>query len=255
MRYVAKPRNKIPRAFVEAATAEMNEVLPLFQRAKQKKPSYKYKAYRNAALVQVLEELFHKKCAYCESNYAATGYVEIEHYRPKSLYYWLAADWSNLLPACKRCNNGKLSKFPLVDSRMQARRKGDERRELPLLLNPSDPRKSRRPEKHLTFDADDGTIRPIVKRGQPSLIGSTSIEVYRLTRTDLSQLRKGWARRVKGHLMFCALAQRTGTAEEREAAYQGLKDLVEPTQPFSALTLHILQENGIKFPRQRRKKR
>lgn len=249
MIYVAKPRNKAPRTFLDAAREEMKQVVPLFRRPKGRKPKFEFRAYRNPELVQALEQLFHKKCAYCEANYSATGYLEVEHYRPKSLYYWLAADWSNLLPSCKRCNNGKLSKFPLVDPRKRARRKGGEKRETPLLLDPSDPMRARRPEKHLTFDVKDGAIRAVVKRGQPSAIATASIQVYRLARTDLSQLRKAWGMRVKNQVAFCKLARRTGTRAEREVAYQGLKDVLVPSQPFRALTLQVLRESGVRRTR------
>jgi len=243
--HVSRPR-KAPQAFLDAAREEMKQVVPLFRRAGGGKPKFAFRAYRTPELVRILEQLFFKKCAYCEGNYAATGYVEVEHYRPKSLYYWLAADWCNLLPSCKRCNNGKLSKFPLLDPRKQARRRGDEKRETPLLLDPCDPARTRRPERHLTFSLEDGTIQAVEMRGQPSAIGMASIEVYRLARPDLSQLRRDWAIRVKAQLRFCKLARRAGTAAEREAAYRGLKDLLEPTQPFRALTLAILRQSGVR---------
>lgn len=246
MIYVPKPRDKVPRAFLAAAREELKKVAPLFRLGQGRKPGIKFTAYRNKELVRVLEDLFYRKCAYCEANYAITGYLEVEHCRPKSLYPWLAADWSNLLPSCKRCNNGKLSKFPLVDPRKEAREKGQEKREMPLLLNPSDPAKARRPEKHLTFDVNDGAIRPVVNRGRPSPIGTTSIEVFRLARTELSQLRKAWRIRAENQVAFCKLARRTGNAAEREIAYQSLKDIVEPSQPFRALTLQVLHANGVK---------
>lgn len=60
-----------------------------------------------------LEKQFHGKCAYCETKY--TEYTQIEHYRPKSIYYWLAYEWSNLLPSCTKCNTKKGNKFPLIN--------------------------------------------------------------------------------------------------------------------------------------------
>jgi hypothetical protein len=65
---------------------------------------------------QQLAVLFHNKCAYCESNYAAVITGDVEHYRPKGRikasdkkaiwpgYYWLALTWENLLTSCKICN-------------------------------------------------------------------------------------------------------------------------------------------------------
>ncbi len=62
-----------------------------------------------------LEEQFNGKCAYCETKYLASSDTWIEHYRPKSDYYWLAYAWSNLLPACTKCNRSKKNKFPLIN--------------------------------------------------------------------------------------------------------------------------------------------
>ncbi len=62
-----------------------------------------------------LEEQFNGKCAYCETKYLATSDTWIEHYRPKSDYYWLAYEWSNLLPTCTKCNRSKSNKFPLIN--------------------------------------------------------------------------------------------------------------------------------------------
>jgi len=239
--YVAKPSRDAPAAFAAKARAELQEVLRLFGRGA--KPKYKFSAYRHPDLKSALTRLFQQKCAYCEANYAVTGNMEVEHYRPKSVYYWLAADWSNLLPSCNRCNNGKRSTFPLRDPRRQARKKGEEMREDPLLLDPSDPRPSRRPEHHLCFDTTTGSIQVIAVRGVASPLGQKSIEVYRLTRPALSAARRDWATRVRWHVENCRRAAR-GTPEAREFAYQGLKSFLDPAQPFRALTLQILRDNG-----------
>jgi hypothetical protein len=84
----------------------------------------------------LLKYKFHNKCAYCETK-AVQFYADAEHYRPKASvqvrerdselrpavcalpleggkaremkhpgYFWLAYNWRNLLPACKRCNSG-----------------------------------------------------------------------------------------------------------------------------------------------------
>jgi uncharacterized protein (TIGR02646 family) len=243
--YIAKHRGKAPKEFLDAARDEMKIVLPLFARAGNKLPKYKFKAYRNQYLKKILEQLFQAKCAYCEAPYNITGSMEVEHYRPKSLYYWLAADWSNLLPSCNHCNNGKRSKFPLRDPQKQAKKPGQEKREDALLLNPSDPRPARRPERHLTFNSQDGSIQAVAQRGAPSPLGSTSIDVYRLTHAGLSNARRDWATRLRWHITNCQKAM-NASAADREFAYEGLKSFLGPEQPFKALTLQILRETGFK---------
>ena len=78
--------------------------------------------WRNA--VTELRTLYKNKCAYCESaimppdnqndSNEIRKYFTIEHYRPKTFYYWLAYEWSNLLLLCKDCNSGKGDKFPFT---------------------------------------------------------------------------------------------------------------------------------------------
>jgi uncharacterized protein (TIGR02646 family) len=102
-----------------------------------------YSVYSDTIVREALKKMFHGKCAYCESKITAIYSGDIEHFRPKGGYnngagqplttpgyYWLAADWNNLLFACPFCNQtnthkisdngkiedfvqGKLNQFPL----------------------------------------------------------------------------------------------------------------------------------------------
>ncbi|MBY3101151.1 endonuclease [Rhizobium laguerreae] len=153
--------------------------------------AFEFARYKESAVKVELERLFHGKCAYCESFFASTQPVDVEHYRPKGEvegvadhpgYYWLAMDWSNLLPSCIDCNRrreqkapdvaigsivkllsggefdrtrkmslGKSSAFPLATERGRARNPEDTLiSEQRLLLDPTrdDPRA------HLTFHID-----------------------------------------------------------------------------------------------------
>lgn len=76
------------------------------------KGSFSFAAYKGDDVRHALVTLFHGKCAYCESRYDTTAPVDIEHFRPKGAvegidhpgYWWLAAEWTNLLPSCIDCN-------------------------------------------------------------------------------------------------------------------------------------------------------
>jgi hypothetical protein len=66
-----------------------------------------------------LEKLFCDKCAYCESKITPGFAWEVEHFRPKKSvaerpdhpgYYWLAYEWTNLLPSCTLCNQRRRDK-------------------------------------------------------------------------------------------------------------------------------------------------
>jgi uncharacterized protein (TIGR02646 family) len=120
--------------------------------------------YRDAEVKKALEKLFHDKCAYCETNITASSDWDVEHYRPKGRvaeradhtgYYWLAYEWTNLLPSCSHCNQrrkdqplfddpttgpaaGKGDQFPLRDETTRAMLPTDDLSlEEPLLLDPT----------------------------------------------------------------------------------------------------------------------
>ncbi|WP_417683970.1 hypothetical protein [Roseibium sp.] len=86
--------------------------------------SFDFSRYKSAAVKEALEQLFHGKCAYCESFYSSTQPVDVEHYRPKGKvedddahpgYWWLAMEWSNLLPSCIDCNRRRNQRTPMAD--------------------------------------------------------------------------------------------------------------------------------------------
>jgi hypothetical protein len=62
------------------------------------------------------EELFQEtewKCAYCESLREKHSEGAVEHFRPKSKYWWLACCYDNYLFACGICNSEKGNAFPV----------------------------------------------------------------------------------------------------------------------------------------------
>ena len=76
-------------------------------------PAFKFSAYAGENVRDALKEMFHNKCAYCESQIAGSNDTNVEHYRPKGGisgnddhpgYWWLAMDWSNLVLSCTHCN-------------------------------------------------------------------------------------------------------------------------------------------------------
>lgn len=69
--------------------------------------------YKQDDVKAALEKIYHNKCAYCEKN-VGDSFYHIEHYRPKSSYYWLAYSWDNLLLCCDKCNVYKRRKFEIA---------------------------------------------------------------------------------------------------------------------------------------------
>lgn len=67
------------------------------------------KHYRHDDIRNALKESSFNKCAFCEGIPAETGFAEVEHFHPKSIYTDKAFEWINLLYSCKACNNTKLN--------------------------------------------------------------------------------------------------------------------------------------------------
>lgn len=60
-------------------------------------------AFWKESKAQLLAESFNK-CAYCETPTRVVMYGDVEHFRPKSVYWWLAYSYENYLPSCGACN-------------------------------------------------------------------------------------------------------------------------------------------------------
>jgi hypothetical protein len=62
----------------------------------------------------------HGKCAYCEAPTAVVAHGDVEHFRPKSVYWWLAYCYDNYLFSCQICNQSfKGNEFPLEDETLR----------------------------------------------------------------------------------------------------------------------------------------
>lgn len=90
---------------------------------------------------QDLFERQHHKCCYCEKLQEQAKYRDVEHYRPKHRYWWLAWTWENLLFACIDCNREyKRDQFPLAPGCSALEfPEVPPGREVPLVIDPSDP--------------------------------------------------------------------------------------------------------------------
>ena len=181
-----------------------------------------FKIYKDKLLLEKLKEVCLGKCVYCESRFVHISPADVEHYRPKSAvnlftnrqdcpdeplgYYWLAADWNNLLLSCNRCNRGtyqavaeypnptilvkkvgKGTRFPVLKIHVK---RHDEvlDGECPLLLNPFS--ETTDPERYMKFHSD-GTIQAITPASDDEPpYGLYTIEVCGLHRKDLSDERR-----------------------------------------------------------------
>ncbi len=170
-------RTAPPKNLTRHAQRWKDELLAAIEQHQQggKKPSDTlWDKYNKPYVRKALHEMFHDKCAYCESKISHVAYPQIEHYRPKNenKYPHLTFDWQNLLLACAKCNGKeyKGDQFPLEDN--------DENK--PLLLNPCEDD----PAQYLYFEQARLASLAASKRG------AKTIEVLGLNRDELFDRRR-----------------------------------------------------------------
>lgn len=231
--------------------------------------SFDFSVYKDPEIKAALNDLFFGKCAYCESRIAAVAPADVEHYRPKGAvtlpdgsktklgYYWLAADWDNLLPSCIDCNrerhqegpdwdgvSGKANQFPLLDEAARATSPGDEVGERPDLLDPC----RDTPAEHLEF-FEEGGVRAAAPTGANSRRGEATIKVLGLDRQGLIEDRNDReliVERTLRHFKRAWLSlndnpQNAAAKEEVRKEKEELDRLVNPRSPYSGMARQRIQ--------------
>jgi len=132
--------------------------------------------YNSKDVQNELRKIYNNKCCFCESKEKKDNYTisfDIEHYRPKSKYYWLAFEWSNLLWSCQVCNrNYKKTQFPVknqihepnINSENWKANSLELLSEEPFLLNPE----IDDIEQHIEFNCN-GEIKGKTVRGEKTI--------------------------------------------------------------------------------------
>lgn len=249
MIYVDRSQVPVPEVLTSPrANAEREKIAKLLsgsrEHLEQTRIRFEPKIWLGAK--HALFELFHGKCAYCESE--IVGEVgEIHHFRPKSgvehsdgarshyYYAWLAYDWENLLLVCQSCNitHGKRSLFPVNGDRAPLLASVDECRktEKYALLDPC----FDRPEEHLTFE-ETGECLALSRRGK------ITIDVLNLNRSPLIQeRRKAWFE-LKATLTYWLLSQSVGHLTDLESLTRTLSK-----GPHTGLARVVLKEFAPEF--------
>jgi hypothetical protein len=190
------------------------------------------------AVKSELAAMQHHKCCYCEKREEQAKYRDVEHYRPKAPYWWLAWTWENLLFACIDCNREqKRDSFPLSpgDMRLVAEQAppGAER---PLVIDPSDPGED--PIREIAFRREKVQGRERwVPRGVTAR-GRKTIEVCGLDRPNLLDLYANHVVHVvrpKLEVFFAAHATESAQAAVR-AWDRAKRGLLARERPFRALS-------------------
>ncbi|HVS33459.1 MAG TPA: retron system putative HNH endonuclease [Thermoanaerobaculia bacterium] len=270
-------RGQAPKILVDpkGAKSERDKAARFYADPANAGKTYKFKIYSHDQVKEALTRLFGAKCAYCESRYAGTQPMDVEHFRPKGKvleddgtevrgYYWLASEWTNLLPSCIDCNRerrqwladigtvrsvGKGERFPLEKGCKRAAAPDEEKAERPLLLNPC----LEDPEKHFEF-TEDAIVRPSRGAGAVKERAQASIEVYALNRSGLVEERLQLLRLLQRR---AGMIESLMTIVDREDVPETIRTLVEdlithemdelrktcePGRPFSLMARQFIDD-------------
>jgi len=229
----------------ERLKKEVNAAIAHYSDPEKSKKAFKFRVYGHSQVKESLIKMGKGKCAYCESDILATYVGDIEHFRPKGEieelkatgnskpgYYWLAADWDNLLFSCRNCNQkskqttafveeaksmGKMNQFPLFDESKRVRSHEDdleEEEKVRLLLNPC----KENPEDYFKYDIESGVIQPKKRNEFLKQRAVSSIKVFALQRVPLVIERE------KKAILISAQMQRV------EEAFINYNDFVDDPQ-------------------------
>lgn len=146
--------------------------------------------YKTSDVKEKLNSLYHHKCAFCEDHAEQT---HVDHYRPKTDYYWLAYSWDNLICSCPTCNQFKTNDFAIKGKKAVPPKTTDDlsnvnilssqeydREEKPMLLNP---------ERDVLNDAFLFDMEGHIK-GNNNPRADYTIETCHLDRKDLVDARR-----------------------------------------------------------------
>lgn len=212
-----------------------------------------------------------EKCGFCEAPAKAVTHCDVEHFRPKSIYWWLGLCYDNYLLACEICNQkhkrdqypaARPLKGPRVSAATQDARidsivncfapdplnddarhtLADFERELraenPELISPY----FEDPELFFRWEADDVleevAIAPRAGRGRAKTRAESTIQILGLDREQLRKVRYQFYRPLDG---LC-LGVKTPIPASLRAMYQKvLREAMEDKHAFAAMNRYLVR--------------
>ena len=204
--------------------------------------------YKRKAVKDILLNMHHDKCCYCESKITTSAYLHVEHFRPKAAfrqghagkdeipgYYWLAYCWRNLLLACFDCNSTyKGAIFPLANPTRRARSHNDDiSRERRLFVNPAE----ENPRRHIRFQAD----LPVARTRK----GRHTIEGLGLRRPNLTETRLEWFNIVHRLIDMVKLKPSSDNRALQREARRLIAKAMKPDAKFSSMVLDLVASRGL----------
>ncbi len=199
--------------------------------------------YKIKDIKDALNKIYHGKCAFCEQSVEA---FHVEHFRPKSIYFWLAYSWDNLLYICPNCNTHKLDKFETLQSKAKFKAEDLKRihrlsviyqeEEEPLFIHPE-----QEDVEQLLHFKTDGTISSNDRRTQ------YTINTCKLNRPRLVEKRKrvydDFDKKYNDRLLRFFLTKKTSDLGKLTGLIEDFQeDNTKPTTEFLAFRRFILAD-------------
>lgn len=211
------------------------------------------------------------KCAYCECVTAVVAHGDVEHFRPKSAYWWLAYSYDNYTYACQVCNQSwKGDKFPISGTAVQPPIALPTSRPDPATLATlaaglcPDPACDNDADLRAHFAGEDADLPHPYLADTESLFGwraddvnrevllvargrgrasqravAAAVDVLGLNREELRRLRYVTYENVK---TWCLVIQTAAQPAVRKMAEEQLLKLAGSEYPFAGMTRHFLRE-------------
>jgi hypothetical protein len=213
----------------------------------------------------------HIKCAYCESV-AESQHGDVEHFRPKSAWWWLACCYDNFLLSCQICNQTyKGDKFPLRptgkprcepkirtthnDAKLQSllgtfapdplnvtpgrtltSYRADCTKEKPLLIHPY----QEKPEDFIIYEANAAlhSVKVLPRRSEHKARIEACEECFGINRESLCEQR--WQRYTILETAWKAWDQ--APVPQKSMIEPILAQLVSPTESFTGMARYFVRE-------------
>lgn len=263
MIYVDRKRVPIPEALLSAKAKQAQEDAKKFftqERAIRAQERFKFPVEILQRTKAALTQLFHGKCAFCESSVATIAPTDVEHFRPRrealgldgvsapDHYWWLVLDWDNLYLACQVCSQVyKRNFFPIAGPRGEFPSKGEAlSSENALLIDPC----RDRPERYLRF-RKDGLVESRIptetdrKRFQGHNRGQITIELLGLNRDELQNAR----RRALDPILVLWRTLHSPVAEPiRERTLAVLRQAILPSVEYAGAVRQVIAQHIEELP-------
>jgi uncharacterized protein (TIGR02646 family) len=220
---------------------DLREQYERIKNGEQEKWSFSSNIYGHQDVKDRLKQISHGKCSYCEGSVEHVAWGDVEHYRPKSVYWWLAYTWENLLLSCQICNNRKSNEFPVRNARATVENP-DLDAEDPCIINPM----TEDPEEYFEYEyyGEEAALIPGSElddgAGERAHV---SISVCDLNREQLKRRRSKVLAELKPLIEIYSRSSESPVIHQN--AEMMLRNKASGESPFAGIVRYYLRRRGL----------